>query len=83
MPPPAPNGHGAIVPPLLLAAAAAAAACSLSKSSWWRLYSGGHTPAAVKLGGRTLWRREDLELWTRAGCPDRKEFEALKLRNGH
>ena len=61
---------------LLVDTDAAAAAVSISPASWFRLKAAGKTPAPVKLGGRTLYRVEDLRLWVSWGCPPRKVFEA-------
>jgi hypothetical protein len=52
--------------------------CAVSEATWFRLKSTGKTPPEVRLGGRVLYRVEDLTLWVRWGCPARKEFEARK-----
>ena len=51
--------------------------CGVSPASWDRLTSAGKTPASLRLGGRVLWRRCDLDAWIALGCPDRKAFETL------
>jgi predicted DNA-binding transcriptional regulator AlpA len=61
---------------LLLGARQAAPLCGVSVPTWWRLNSAGKTPAAVKLGHRTLWRADELRAWVEAGCPSREEWEA-------
>jgi predicted DNA-binding transcriptional regulator AlpA len=63
-------------PPLLVDAPAAAALCGVSEATWWRHHSGGLCPKPVKLGGRTLWRVQELREWVSAGCPDREIWEA-------
>jgi hypothetical protein len=64
---------------LLVDTAAAAAMCgNIGLSTWYRLKAARRTPAAVKLGGRTLYRVADLRLWAELGCPAREEFEARK-----
>jgi predicted DNA-binding transcriptional regulator AlpA len=69
---------------LLVAAPEAAQLCGVSEATWWRHHSAGRVPAPVKLGGRTLWRRQQLELWIELGCPDRATFEVeAKARNGN
>ena len=69
---------------LLLSADDSATLCGVSEASWWRYHSAGKVPAPVKLGGRTLWRRPDLELWIDLGCPDRAVFDVeQKARNGN
>jgi hypothetical protein len=52
--------------------------CGRSEASWWRDHAAARIPAPIKLGGRTLWRVEDLRLFVSWGCPPRKEFEARK-----
>jgi predicted DNA-binding transcriptional regulator AlpA len=68
----------ATVEPLLLDTDQSATLCGVSVASWFRLKAAGKTPAPVKLGGRVLYRVEDLRLWVAWGCPDRKTFEARK-----
>src|SRR5262245_35799282 len=68
--------------PLLVGAAEAGRLCGRSEASWWRDHAAGRIPAAVKLGGRTLWRVEELRRWVEAGCPPRKTWEALRAQKG-
>ena len=63
---------------LLVDTEQARAACGIGRATWFRLKSAGKTPAPVRLGGRVLYRVEDLKLWVSLGCPPRKEFEARK-----
>jgi hypothetical protein len=72
----------AAVEPLLVPANVAGSMCGRSEASWWRDHAAGRCPAPLKLGGRTLWRVEDLRLWVALGCPARREFEAVKKANG-
>ena len=67
-----------LVAPLLVDTDQAAGICAVSPASWYRLKAAGKTPQPVKLGGRVLYRIEDLKLWVALGCPDRKIFEARK-----
>jgi predicted DNA-binding transcriptional regulator AlpA len=76
--PPALSARGLAVTPLLLPARQAAAACSVATSTWWRLHASAKVPAPIRLGGRTLWRAEELRDWTAAGCPDRQTWEAQR-----
>ena len=62
---------------LLVGRIEAARLCAVSSASWDRLVSAGKTPRPLKLGGRVVWRRTDLEAWISYGCPDRKTFDAL------
>lgn len=64
-------------PPMLIGRMDSAHLCGVSPASWDRLTSAGKTPASLRLGGRVLWRRSDLELWISHGCPDRKTFAVL------
>jgi predicted DNA-binding transcriptional regulator AlpA len=65
--------------PLLLPRAEAAHICGgLSKATWARLNSAGKIPRPVRLGGRVLWRLEELRDWVRAGCPDRQRWELFR-----
>ena len=61
---------------LLVPTPEAARACGISEASWFRLKAAGKTPAPVRLGGKVLYRIEDLKLWVLLGCPPRREFEA-------
>ena len=62
---------------LLVPAEVAGLMCGRSEASWWRDHAAGRIPAPVKLGGRTLWRVEELRRWVEAGCPDRRTWVAL------
>jgi predicted DNA-binding transcriptional regulator AlpA len=64
--------------PLLIPAETAGPLCGRSEASWWRDHAAGRNPAPVRLGGRTLWRVEELRQWVEAGCPDRRTWEALR-----
>ena len=37
-----------------------------------------HVPAPIKLGGRTLWRTQELGEWVASGCPDRRTWDAQR-----
>src|SRR4051794_29753633 len=58
-----PKSLAAAVEPLLVPAGEAARLCGISEATWFRLKAAGKTPAPVKLGGRVLYRVEDLRLW--------------------
>jgi predicted DNA-binding transcriptional regulator AlpA len=68
----------AAVEPLLVDTNQAALRCGISPASWYRLKAAGKTPAPLRLGGRVLYRVEDLQLWVSLGCPPRKEFEVRR-----
>jgi predicted DNA-binding transcriptional regulator AlpA len=46
----------------------------VSLATWWRWDASGVTPAAKKIGGVKLWSVRSLKLWSRWGCPNRREF---------
>lgn len=46
----------------------------VSLATWWRWDASGATPQAVKIGGVKLWSVRSLRLWSRWGCPNRREF---------
>ena len=71
-----PRPSGAAAPPLLVGRRDAAAAAGVSVKLFDRLDAAGKTPAAVRVGGRKLYRTADLAAWVALGCPDRREFDA-------
>jgi hypothetical protein len=48
--------------PFLIGARQAAKRCGISVASWERLHAAGKVPAPVRLGGRVLWRVDELRL---------------------
>lgn len=79
IPPPSGGGKPTLVTsPILVPAKAAAALCGRSVASWWRDLAAGRVPAPLKLGGRTLWRVEELREWVEADCPPRAEWEGRR-----
>ena len=68
--------------PMLLDARAAAALCGVSARHWATLHSEGLIPAPVRLGRRVLWRAEELQGWTRAGCPPRLRWQETQEERG-
>src|SRR5205823_13728010 len=64
--------------PLLVSAPHAARLSGVSEATWWRLHAAAKVPRPIKLGGRTLWRVEELRRWIEAGCPDRRAWEAIQ-----
>ncbi|MFH5804678.1 helix-turn-helix transcriptional regulator [Alienimonas sp. DA493] len=64
------------VPRLLVGRNDIPAVLNVSTKCWDRQCDAGATPAAVRIGGRKLWRVADLEDWVRLGCPDRRTFES-------
>ena len=63
-------------PAVLLSADDARAYCGgLAKSTWCDFDQRGVIPAPVRIGGRVLWRRADLDAWVERSCPGRARFE--------
>jgi predicted DNA-binding transcriptional regulator AlpA len=67
---------------LLVPAEMAGSMCGRSEASWWRDHAAGRIPAPIRLGGRTLWRVQELRDWVEAGCPDRQIWQALRRQKG-
>jgi predicted DNA-binding transcriptional regulator AlpA len=38
----------------------------------------GKLPRPIRVAGRVLWLREEIESWLKAGAPDRATWEVLK-----
>lgn len=55
----------------------------VSRRSWLRLCEQGLAPWGVKLGGRRLWDREEVERWIAAGCPRVAEKTQLRGETHH
>jgi len=51
---------------------------SISKRTVHRLDSSGRLPKPFRLGGSVRWNRREIENWIKAGCPVRKQWEAMK-----
>ncbi len=77
-PPATPTNNDAMLVP----ADVAGPMCGRSEASWWRDLAAGRIPAPLKLGGRTLWRVQELRDWVEAGCPDRRTWDAVRARKG-
>jgi predicted DNA-binding transcriptional regulator AlpA len=64
-----------VLMPLLVGAPAVAKLLSVSVSQVWSMHASGTLGVLpIRLGGRTLWRRAELEAWTEAGCPNRDRW---------
>ncbi len=64
--------------PLLLSARQVADLLGIGLSTFWRLHSSGRTPAAVRLGRCTRWRRDEIQRWIFADCPARDRWEVSR-----
>ena len=53
----------------------------ISRAQWFKLYSAGKTPLAVRLGTRRpVYLISEIESWMKAGAPDRQTW--LRIREG-
>jgi len=64
--------------PLLLSAVEAAELLGIGRSHLYSLNASGWLPLPVRLGRRTLWRKDELSRWVSAGCPERQRWEAIR-----
>ncbi len=62
------------LPRLHVRARDAAEIVGVSLATFWRLDSSGAVPQAMKLLGCKVWSLRSLRLWSRWGCPNRREF---------
>src|SRR5262249_2571520 len=67
---------------LLVPADVAGPRCGRSAASWWRDLAANRIPSPVKIGGRPLWRVQELREWVEAACPDRRTWEAMRAGKG-
>jgi len=71
------------VTPLLLDAKAVATMLSVSGRTIFRLSSSGQLgPMPVAVGGRSLWRRDEVAAWVQAGCPRREAWLKMAQEKG-
>jgi predicted DNA-binding transcriptional regulator AlpA len=62
-----------------LATAKPWAICGISRAQWFKLYSAGRTPLAIRLGSRRpVYLIAELEAWLQAGAPDRLAWQRLQ-----
>lgn len=71
-------GNDGASTPLLIDLKQLATLLSCGQSTLHRNRKADRLPAPIKLGGRTLWRVQEIEAWVAAGCPDRKTWEAMQ-----
>jgi len=64
-------------PPQLISAREAAGLCGRSERSWRTWDAVGLIPQPVRIGRSTMWRRDELQAWIKAGCPRREEWEIV------
>ncbi len=67
------------VPALLLSANEAAGMCGIGRAHFYGLHSSGRLgPLPIRLGRRSLWRRDELEQWIASDCPARQAWQARR-----
>jgi excisionase family DNA binding protein len=64
--------------PLLVDAQGVAAMLGIGRTHLYALNSSGRLPLPIRLGRRTLWRRDELTAWVAAGCPARDRWQTMK-----
>ena len=64
--------------PLLVSAKQVAGLLGVSLSSLWAYHASGRVPMPVKVCGRTMWVREEIESWVRGGCPARCKWNEMR-----
>lgn len=65
--------------PLLLDGKSVAACLSIGLSMLYTMDRSGELgPEGLRLRGRRLWPRRELEQWVDAGCPRREQWTAIK-----
>ena len=70
--------RGGEVQALWINDAEVAALLGVHRSTVWRWLDGGLVPQPRRVGGRTLWRRREIELF--AACDSMAEFARLRRR---
>jgi predicted DNA-binding transcriptional regulator AlpA len=61
---------------LLLSAEDSAEMLGIGRTLFYAMHSSGRLgPIPIKLGRRTLWNRQELRDWVKAGCPARKLWQ--------
>ena len=64
---------------ILLSASEVSQLLGVGKSLFYSMHStGAFGPLPIRLGRRTLWRRQELEEWVAAGAPPRDQWLQIK-----
>jgi len=61
-----------------VSAANAARLFDMSERAWRRLDARRQVPEAVRIGRTVRWRLVELVAWADSGCPDRRDWRALR-----
>jgi len=64
--------------PLAVGATEAARLCGVSRAMWYSLRKAGRVPRPVRLGGRVVWRVDELRAWLAAGCQTLPRWESMR-----
>jgi len=73
------NGQPASILPLLLDAKDVGRLLSVSTKTVRRMNASGRLPRPVQPSpGAVRWRTAELEAWIAAGCPSRRDWEAMR-----
>ena len=74
--------NAVIEKPLLLSAGEAAGLLGIGRTTLYAMNSNGTLgPMPIRLGGRVLWRRDELAAWVSADCPNRERWQLKKGEN--
>jgi len=70
------------IEPLLLSAIETAKLLGIGRTALYALHSSGRLPLPVRLGGRTLWRRDEIAAWVTCEppCPSREKWDQIKAQ---
>jgi predicted DNA-binding transcriptional regulator AlpA len=72
------KGHAQGETPLLLKKQGLGIVLDMSRRSIDRKDAAGLIPRPVNLAGSKRWRRDEIKAWIAAGCPPRKQREAMQ-----
>jgi len=64
---------------LLISAKESAGFLGISRSLFYELNVEGRVPAPIRLGKRVRGRRDELIAWVEADCPNRLEWDQIKV----
>lgn len=46
----------------------------------WTWNAAGKVPEPLRIGGRVVWRMDEIRAWLEAGAPDRETWAAIRAR---
>jgi prophage regulatory protein len=74
------RGQASVSEPIVLNAEQVAQTLGVSVRTIRRLDCAGKLPKPVRIGGAVRWRRDELEAWVAADCPDREKWEPMRYK---